>query len=127
MLAISMMILTTCAWAQTYEEAEVNEEIIDELMYNDFRLDAETNLWIFEGVEEADEYSYGDIKANYNLYYNIGHLTMDYYIMDEDGSNKRLAAVATADFKWNKKSEEFSMIAFNLTEYEDVETFIQMF
>lgn len=125
MLAMSMMI-PSCAWAQTYEEAEENEIIIDELMYEDFRYDKDTNLWILEGKEE-DIDGIMEMSATYNLYYNNGHLEFKYYIYGDNEAELKYVADGWIDFKWYNKDEEFGITDLHINEYENIESMIEIF
>lgn len=124
MLVMSM--IPNCAYAQSYEEAEENEVIIDELLCEDFRYDKDTNLWIFEGKEE-DIDGIMEMSATYNLYYNNGHIEFKYYIYGDTEAELKYAADGYIDFKWYPKDEEFGITSMKINEYEEIESMIEIF
>lgn len=118
--------IPNCAHAQAYEEAERNDAIINELMYEDFRYDADKNLWILEATEDDSE-GVNEFKATYNLYYNSGHIDMKYYKYGDTTLITSLAAEGTLDFKWFEDEEEFGIVDLHVKGYEYIGDAIWLF
>lgn len=125
MMLVMSMIIPVCAYAQTYEEAEMYDAVIEELLYEEFRYDAEGKMWILEQREDDSDEGYAMVKATYDMYYNLGNIDYKYYLYDDNGD--RLATEATINFKWYEKHETFGMTYYNLTEYEETDNWISFF
>lgn len=119
LLQIWRVLVPTCAWAQTYEDAAKNSVIIEELMDADFVYDKDSGLWL---IETTDEYSDEQVKysGEYNLYDNYGRMTVLFYLMDDDTNEYELAAKYDMTFKWFESDKEIGIVTCNIETYRYV-------
>lgn len=122
-LAVIMMVSfipAQSACAQTYEEAVANRAIIEELVDNDFALDADSNLWIYHETNVDDE-EMGTVDATYDILKNEGTMKIIHKVYDEATKDFELAAEYTMTFKWYPEEEEFGFTSVQIQTYRFVD------
>lgn len=110
MMLVMSMIIPVCAYAQTYEEADENRKVIEELMDNGFVFDKDTGLWMIDATEEYDWGEKDIVLASYNLITNSGNMIYQEYEKEEDEAEYELTVTYNIDFKWYADEEEFGIV-----------------